>query len=81
VASIFRHIPDSLRKEFPDYLPENSRRRIQELITYPQGSAARTMSTDFIYFHGDIKIADAIEKLRWIAHIKHPSSYVYVVDS
>lgn len=80
-ASIFQHIPDSLRKDFLDYLPENSRRRIQELITYPQGSAAHTMSTDFIYFHGDIKVADAIEKLRWIAHIKHPSSYVYVVDS
>jgi len=80
-ASIFHHIPDSLRKKFLDYLPENSRRRIQELITYPSGSAARTMSTDFIYFHGDIKVADAIEKLRWIAHIKHPSSYVYVVDS
>lgn len=81
VASFFQHIPDTLRKEFLEYLPESSKRRIQELITYPEDCAARMMSTDFVYFHSDIKVADAIEKLRWIAHIKHPSSYVYVVDS
>ena len=80
-ASIYQHIPESLRKKFLEYLPENSRKRIQQLITYPERSAGSMMSTDLIYFHSDIKVADAIEKLRWIAHIKHPSSYVYVVDS
>ena len=81
VASIFQHIPSDSRKKFLDCLPENYIKRIQELITYPEGSAGRIMGSDFIYFHSDIKVMDAIEKLRWIAHIKHPSSYVYVVDS
>ena len=81
VASIYQHIPETSKKKFLGCLPENYIKRIQELITYPLGSAGRIMSTDFIYFHGDIKVTDAIEKLRWIAHIKHPSSYVYVVDS
>ena len=81
VASIFQHIPEGSQKKFLDCLPENYTKRIQELITYPEGSAGRMMSSDFIYFHSDVKVMDAIEKLRWIAHIKHPSSYVYVVDS
>lgn len=80
-ASIFQHIPEDSRKRLLQYLPQNYVKRIQELITYPEGSAGRIMSSDFIYFHSDIKVMDAIEKLRWIAHIKHPSSYVYVVDS
>ena len=81
VASIFQHIQEDSKKKFLDCLPENYIKRIQELITYPEGTAGRIMGSEFIYFHSDIKVMDAIEKLRWIAHIKHPSSYVYVVDS
>ena len=81
VASIFQHIHEDSKKKFLDCLPENYIKRIQELITYPEGTAGRIMGSEFIYFHSDIKVMDAIEKLRWIAHIKHPSSYVYVVDS
>lgn len=80
-AAIFVNIPPPGRKDFLDCLSEKSKNQIQELLAYPENSVGRIMTTDFIAFHTDIKVEDAIQKIRWLAHTKDPHSYVYAVDT
>jgi magnesium transporter len=79
-AAIFMHLPADSRQLFLDHLPGKIKRQIQELLTYPEASAGRIMTTDFLAFHTELKIKDAIQRIRLTARRKSPASYVYVVD-
>ncbi len=79
-AMIFINLPDTTRKKFLELLPEKIKRQIQELLTYPEHSAGRMMLTDFLAFHIDVKVKDAVHKIRTVARRKSPPSYTYVVD-
>jgi len=80
-ASIFMNIPEEVRKKLLDVLPDKTKRIIQELLTYPKDSAGSIMTTDFVSFHTDIMVNDAIQRIRALSNLKQPSSYVYVIDS
>lgn len=80
-ASIFLHLPAEKRQQFLDLLTERKKRQIQEYLMYPEDSAGRIMTTDFLAFHGDLTVKEAIQKIRQMAHQKgSPASYAYVVD-
>jgi len=79
-ASIFMHLPEDSRKTFLDNLSDKIKRQIQELLTYPEDSAGRIMVTDFLAFHSELKVKDAIQRIRILAKKKSTSSYAYVVD-
>ncbi len=79
-AAIFTHLPREVRRPFLEQMPEKLRRQIQELLTYPENSAGRIMSTDVLAFHSDLSVREAIQKIRSLARKRFPSSYVYVVD-
>ena len=79
-AVIFINLPNETRQKFLELLPEKIKRQIQELLTYPEHGAGRMMITDFLSFHTDVKVKDAIQKIRTIARRKSPPSYAYVVD-
>ena len=80
-ASIFMNIPEDVRKKLLDFLPDKTKRIIGELLTYPKDSAGSIMTTDFVAFHSDIMVNDAIQRIRALSNLKQPSSYVYVIDS
>jgi magnesium transporter len=48
---------------------------------YPKDSAGSIMTTEFLAFHLDIKVEDAIQKIRSLVHRKTNASYVYVIDT
>ncbi len=79
-AGIFMRLPDEVRKGLLEHMPEKLKREIQELLTYPEDSAGRLMSVDFIAFHTDVRVQDVIQKIRQLAQTKFPSSYVYVIN-
>jgi len=79
-AAIFRGLPAEMRPAFLEHLSEANKRRIQELLSYPEDSAGRIMKTDFLAFHTDLKVKDAIHKIRQLANRGYPASYLYVVD-
>jgi magnesium transporter len=54
---------------------------IQELLIFPVDSAGSIMTTNFIAFRTDIRVKDAIQRIRSLAFQKQTSSYVYVVDN
>ncbi|HEX9879236.1 MAG TPA: magnesium transporter [Candidatus Binatia bacterium] len=79
-AYILLSLPQETRTVFLDYLPEKAKREIQELLTYPENSAGRIMTTEFLAFHTEVKVRDAIQRIRTLANQKAPASYTYVVD-
>ena len=79
-AALFFHLSQEQRQALIDRLPEKSRYQIQEILTYPENSAGRVMSAQFLAFHSDVKVKNAIQRIRLLARKKTPSSYAYVVD-
>ncbi len=79
-ANILLQFSDDKRQEFIAVLEDNKKRDIQDLLRYPEGSAGRIMSVDFIAFHGDVKIKSAILKIRQLAQQGATTSYIYVID-
>jgi len=61
-------------------LTEDMRRQVQELLVYPENSAGRIMSTDVLAFHSDVRVRDAIQRIRTLAGRHAPATYAYVVD-
>jgi magnesium transporter len=80
-AAILATLPHEIRQRFIDHLSEKERRKIQELLAYPENSAGRLMTTEFLAFHPEVKVREAIQKIRSLAHRKALTSYTYVVDS
>jgi magnesium transporter len=79
-ASMFMQLNSELRQELLQHLEEKRKRQIQEYLSFPEDSAGRIMTLDVIAFHGDIKVKEAIQKIRLLAQRGSSSSYVYVVD-
>ena len=80
-AAIFIHLPQDIRETFIGFLSEKTKKQIQELLTYPLNSAGRFMSPEFISFHTEVKVKEAIQKIRLFSRTKAPNSYVYVINS
>lgn len=80
-AAIFLQLPGETREKMISELPEKLRNEIREFLTYPEGSAGRLMTTQFISFHSDIKVKDVIQKIRSLAQKQIPASYAYVVNN
>jgi len=80
-AAIFAALPDSHRQKFLGHLSPKSKRDIQELLTFPEGSAGRLMTKDFLAFHTGIKVREAVQRMRQLAGRKALSSYTYVIDA
>jgi magnesium transporter len=79
-AAIFVRLPQEIQTSFLQHLPEKNKIEIQELLTFPENSAGRMMSTDFLAFHADIHVEGAIHKIRSFVKKKLPISYIYVLD-
>ncbi len=79
-TSILLQLQPSEQTALINALDPKSKARIQELLVYPEGSAGRIMSTDFLSLRSDITVGDAVTKIRAAAHTRGAASYVYVVD-
>lgn len=80
-AAIIVNIPEDIRKRLLECLSNKTRNMIQELLIFPVDSAGSIMTTNFIAFHTDIKVKDAIQRIRSLTFQKQTSSYVYVIDN
>lgn len=80
-AALFVNLPSEDRERFLVNLPEKTKAAIQELLQFPENSAGRIMTTDFLTLQGSLRVKDAIRRIRSLARKNAPASYVYVVDS
>ena len=79
-AGMLLHLTGEARTLFLATLAEETKRQIHELLTYPANSAGRILSTDFLALRQDMKVKDAIQRIRALAVRHAPASYAYVVD-
>lgn len=79
-AAILITLPDSVRRTLLEHLSGKVKRQIQEILTYPENSAGRIMTTEFLSFRSEIRVREALQKIRSQAQKKAPASYGYVVD-
>jgi magnesium transporter len=80
-AALFLNFSHEDREKFLEHMPEKTRANVAELLRYPENSAGRIMSTDFLTLHTSVRVKDAIRRIRTLARRNAPASYVYVVDS
>lgn len=80
-ANIFMNLSNDTRPLFLEYLSERKKKEIQEFLTYPEDSAGRIMSRDFLAFHSDLLIKDVVYKIRQMIQRGNRASYIYVVDA
>jgi magnesium transporter len=79
-ANFFLRFSKERREEFLSLLDEKQKKQIQELLSYPEDSAGRAMSVDFIAFHSGVQVRDTVSKIRDIVKKGSILSYVYVID-
>lgn len=79
-TTIFMHLPENAREHLIQHIPEKLKSQFREVLTYPEDSIGRIMSTDFLSFNKNIQVGKAIEKIRVLTKKRYPSSYAYVID-
>lgn len=79
-ANIFIGIDSDIRAKLIERLPEKSKLEIRELLVYPEFSAGRFMSTDALALRHNMKVTEAVQRIRNLAVKKTPYSYTYVID-
>jgi len=79
-AAILLGLSPEKRADVLEHLSERTKERIRDLLQYPEDSAARIMSSDFLAFRSTTKVREAIRKIRWAARRTSPPSYVYILD-
>jgi magnesium transporter len=79
-ATIFMHLSEDTRERLLSHIPDKLKSQVRELLTYPQDSVGRLMTTHFLSFHKDVTASEAVEKIRSLAGKRFPASYAYVID-
>ena len=79
-TTIFMHLPEDTRRSLIQHVPEKLKEQFREVLTYPEDSIGRLMSTDFLSFNKDIQVGKVVEKIRALTKRRYPSSYAYVID-
>jgi len=74
------HLPTDAREHMAQNISGKLRDQIRELLTYPEDSVGRIMTTDFLSFHQELSAQAAIDKIRAFGPKRFPASYAYVVD-
>jgi magnesium transporter len=82
VSLIVSVCPMALKDMIANNLTEKQKREIGELLEYPKDSVGYIMSPIFLALRDDLRISDAVNKIKQMAgHENMPLSYVYVVDA
>lgn len=79
-AAIFLQLSGEQREKILQGLSQATRDGIYENLLYPEDSAGRIMSTDFLSFHTGLKVDEVIRRIRVLARRGLAASYAYVVD-
>jgi len=80
-AELMLNLPEETRAAYLGAVDPECAEKIRTLATFPEDTAGRIMSHEFLAFRGDLKVREAVRRLRSMARKKVPVSYVYVTDS
>ena len=79
VVEVVEELPKEQADKILDLMEEEKSEEVQELLEYPENTAGRLMSREFVAVHENATVAQAIEHIRKAAS-GEDAFYLYVVD-
>jgi magnesium transporter len=80
LTELFDELPDKIVRQLVRLLPPAERTMVNRLMGYPEDSAGRLMTPEFVKLRQHINADQAIAKIRHIGIDKETIYYSYVVD-
>lgn len=80
-ADVLSDLPVDKAKEILEHIEKEEAEDIQELLSHEEDTAGGLMTNDFISYHPDISVREAIEKFRKYAEDVETVYYIYLIDA
>ena len=80
-VDIIEEMPANVVSKILKNVDTEKRKQINELLNYPKYSAGSVMTTEFVYFHKEITVAEAFNKIRSIGVVKETIYTCYVTEN
>jgi magnesium transporter len=77
---LFEELPDSVTRTLLDTLTPDELKNARELLGYPEGTAARYMTPEYVALPPDITAAEALDRIRRTGRGKETLAILYVVN-
>lgn len=79
-TELFEEMPAELVKKLLNLLSAQERKIATELLGYPEDSAGRLITTEFVQLYEDISVAEAIDHIRKVGLDTETIYHCYVLD-
>jgi len=79
-TDLLADLPKEKKEKLIRTMKKLSREAVEELLKFKEGTAGSIMTKDFLSFHKDRTIGDAIEEFRKTTYPLESVSYIYVMD-
>jgi len=80
-VDLIRNLPEVRREPLLSNVSEEEREDILKLIQYPEHYAGSLMTSDFVRLRKEMTVAEALNRIRYVAKDRETIYYTYVVDS
>ncbi|MCH5193932.1 MAG: magnesium transporter [Oscillospiraceae bacterium] len=78
-VDIIEEMPANIVSRILKNTDSETRKQINQILNYPKDSAGSVMTTEFVYLHGEITVAEAFERIRKIGLVKETVYTCYVI--
>ncbi|AGY58128.1 magnesium transporter [Gloeobacter kilaueensis] len=79
-AELFDELPARVVKRLLSQLSPSEREATALILGYPEGTAGRVMTTEYVRLREDLSVAQAIQKIRKLDSDKETIYYAYLTD-
>lgn len=80
-VDIIEEMPANVVSRILKNTDSDTRKQINQILNYPKDSAGSVMTTEFVYFHRDLTVKEAFERIRRIGLVKETVYTCYVISS
>ena len=80
-AHLARRLPERTVEALLPLIAQAERNDVRRLLEYPEGTAGSIMTTEYVALGGDLKVEQALAKIREVAPDRETIYYIYVTDA
>ena len=80
-TDLLQELPGPVARRLLEVLPAEERKRTLALLQYPEDSAGRTMTPEFLHIEAGATAADVLAKVRKYGHEVETVYVIYVIDA
>jgi magnesium transporter len=80
-AELFDELPARIVRRLLQQLSPEERQATSTILGYPEGTAGRVMTTEYVRLKEGLTVGEALEKIRRTDHDKETIYYAYVTDN